>query len=176
MSTETTIKNETASGSVPGKLTPRIHVSVSPHVRSGASTTAIMRDVALALLPACAMGVYAFGWRALAVIAVCIASCVLTELVYEKLMKLPVTVGDLSAVVTGVILAVNMPVGIPLWMPALGGVFAILVVKQLFGGLGHNIMNPALSGATITTRAVTAAVNTGLAYARDHLLEGGTTV
>lgn len=145
MSTETTIKNETASGSVPGKLTPRIHVSVSPHVRSGASTTAIMRDVALALLPACAMGVYAFGWRALAVIAVCIASCVLTELVYEKLMKLPVTVGDLSAVVTGVILAVNMPVGIPLWMPALGGVFAILVVKQLFGGLGHNIMNPALA-------------------------------
>ena len=78
-------------------------------------------------------------------IAVCIASCVLTELVYEKLMKLPVTVGDLSAVVTGVILAVNMPVGIPLWMPALGGVFAILVVKQLFGGLGHNIMNPALA-------------------------------
>lgn len=137
--------NAAVSAPVRNKLTPQVHVSVSPHVRSGASTAGIMRDVALALLPACAMGIYAFGWRALAVIAVCVASCVLTEFVYEKLMKLPVTVGDLSAVVTGLILAVNMPAGIPLWMPALGGVFAILIVKQLFGGLGHNIINPALA-------------------------------
>lgn len=122
-----------------------VHVSISPHIRKSETTTGIMRDVVIALVPACIMGVFTFGWRALAVIAVCIASCVLTELIYEKLMKLPVTVGDLSAVVTGVILAVNMPAGIPLWMPALGGVFAILVVKQLFGGLGQNIMNPALA-------------------------------
>lgn len=127
------------------QLSPRIHVSVSPHARSGVTTTAIMRDVLIALLPACGMGVYAFGWRALAVIAVCVASCVLTEWIYRKLMKLPLTVGDLSAAVTGLILAVNMPAEIPLWMPALGGVFAILVVKQLFGGLGQNIMNPALA-------------------------------
>lgn len=126
-------------------LSRDVHVSVSPHIRRNETTMSIMRDVVIALIPACAMGVFSFGWRALAVISVCIASCVLTELIYEKLMKLPVTVGDLSAVVTGIILAVNMPAGIPLWMPALGGVFAILVVKQLFGGLGQNIMNPALA-------------------------------
>ncbi|MCQ2430232.1 MAG: RnfABCDGE type electron transport complex subunit D [Clostridia bacterium] len=126
-------------------MTPAIHISVSPHDRASETTAAIMRDVVIALVPPLGMGVYAFGFRALLVIAVCVTSCILTEYFYQKLMKQPVTVSDLSAVVTGMILAVNMPAGIPLWMPLLGGVFAILVVKQLFGGLGQNIMNPALA-------------------------------
>lgn len=126
-------------------LTPQIHISVSPHDRAGETTASIMRDVIIALIPPLGMGVYAFGFRALLVIAVCVTSCLLTEYFYQKLMKLPVTVGDLSAIVTGLILAVNMPAGIPLWMPLIGGVFAILMVKQLFGGLGQNIMNPALA-------------------------------
>ncbi len=131
--------------SVMTDLTPAIHVSVSPHIRAAETTSGIMRDVVIALVPACIMGIYTFGLRALWVILVSMISCLLTEFWYQKLMKQPVTVSDLSAVVTGMILAVNMPAGIPLWMPALGGIFAILVVKQLFGGLGHNIMNPALA-------------------------------
>lgn len=121
------------------------HVSVSPHARSGATTRSIMRDVLIALAPAAAMGVYAHGMRALLVILVTTAVCMATEYLYEKLMKLPLTVGDLSSAVTGVILALNMPSTIPLWMPALGGVFAIIVVKMLFGGIGQNFMNPALA-------------------------------
>ncbi len=122
-----------------------VNISVSPHARSSRTTQNIMLDVLIALLPACGMGVYAFGFSALLVIFVTVAACVLTEFVYEKLMKLPLTVTDLSAVVTGVILALNMPAEIPLWMPVLGGVFAILVVKMLFGGIGQNFMNPALA-------------------------------
>lgn len=126
-------------------LSKDIHVSVSPHDRGRISTRRIMLDVLIALIPACAAGVYAFGWYSLAVILVTVASCVLTELVYQKIMHKQVTVGDLSAAVTGVILALNMPPEIPIWIPAIGGVFAILVVKQLFGGLGQNFMNPALA-------------------------------
>lgn len=122
-----------------------VHVSVSPHIRAKNTTATIMRDVLIALIPPCAMGVYAFGWRVLLVILISAASCMATEFLYEKLMKFPLTVTDLSAAVTGVILAVNLPATIPLWMPALGGVFAILVVKLLFGGIGQNFMNPALA-------------------------------
>ncbi len=126
-------------------ITSKPHISVSPHVRAKNTTASIMLDVLIALLPACALGIYTFGWRALLVILVSAASAILTEFVYERLMKLPLTVRDLSALVTGVILAVNMPATIPLWMPALGAVFAILVVKMLFGGIGQNFMNPALA-------------------------------
>ena len=122
-----------------------VHVSVSPHIRAKNTTASIMRDVLIALIPACAMGVYAFGWRVLLIILISVASCMATEFLYEKLMKMPLTVTDLSAAVTGVIIAVNLPATVPLWMPALGGVFAILVVKMLFGGIGQNIMNPALA-------------------------------
>lgn len=104
-----------------------------------------MLDVVIALLPSLIMGVLVFGWRALMVITLSVASCVLTEFVYEKAMKQPVTVGDLSAVVTGLILAVNLYSTAPWWIPVLGGVFAILIVKMLFGGLGQNFMNPALA-------------------------------
>ncbi len=126
-------------------ITSKPHISVSPHVRAKNTTASIMRDVLIALLPACAMGIYTFGWRALLVILVTATAAILTEFVYEQLMKLPLTVGDLSALVTGVILALNMPATIPLWMPAFGSVFAILIVKLLFGGIGQNFMNPALA-------------------------------
>jgi electron transport complex protein RnfD len=104
-----------------------------------------MRDVVIALVPAGLFGVYNFGIHALMVIAVTVLACVLTEFLFCRLMKKPSTVGDLSAVVTGILLAYNVPSGFPLWMAALGGVFAILIVKLLFGGLGQNFMNPALA-------------------------------
>ena len=105
-----------------------------------------MLDVAIAMLPATAFGVYHFGMHALLVLIVTVAACVLSEYVYEKLMKKPSTISDCSALVTGLILALNMPPEIPVWIPALGGIFAIIVVKQLYGGLGQNFMNPALGG------------------------------
>lgn len=122
-----------------------LNVSSSPHVRSSETTKSIMMDVAIAMLPATAFGVYQFGFHALLVVLVTVAACVLSEYLYQKQMKLPITVMDFSAVVTGMILALNMPASIPLWIPALGGVFAIIVVKQLYGGLGQNFMNPALA-------------------------------
>lgn len=122
------------------------NVSVSPHLRSETGTNSIMRDVAIALLPPCLFGIYNFGYQALLVILVSVLVAILTEFVYEKLVRRPVTIGDWSAVVTGMILAVNLPATLPLWMVALGSIFSILVVKQLFGGLGQNFMNPALAG------------------------------
>ena len=122
-----------------------LNVSSSPHVRSGVTTTGIMGDVLIALVPATLFGVYNFGARAALIILICVITCVLTEFVWQNLMKKPVTIGDLSAVVTGLLLALNLPPTVPLWIPFIGGVFAILVVKPLFGGLGQNFMNPALA-------------------------------
>ncbi len=119
-------------------------VSSNPHIRSKVSTDRIMLTVIVALLPASIFGIWNFGIRAALIIAVTVASTVLTELAYEKLMKKKITVGDLSAVVTGLLLALNLPVSVPWWVGVIGGVFAILVVKMLFGGLGQNFMNPAL--------------------------------
>lgn len=122
-----------------------LNVSSSPHVRSKETTQSIMLDVCIAMLPATAFGVFQFGFHALMVLAATILACVLSEYAYEVIMDKPVTISDMSAVVTGMILALNMPADIPVWMPALGGVFAIIVVKQLYGGLGQNFMNPALA-------------------------------
>ena len=122
-----------------------LKVSSNPHIRSKVTTSSIMTAVVIALLPAAGFGIYNFGPRALAVMAVTIASTVLTELLFGWLWKKKITISDMSAVVTGLLLALNLPVSIPLWMAALGGVFAILVVKLLFGGLGQNFMNPALA-------------------------------
>lgn len=121
------------------------HVSAGPHIRSSVTTKNIMQDVVIALLPAGLFGIFNFGIHALMVIAVTILACVLTEYFYCRFMKKPVSVGDYSAVVTGLLLAYNVPADFPLWMAALGGIFAILVVKMLFGGLGQNFMNPALA-------------------------------
>lgn len=121
-----------------------LHVSSSPHVRAKDSTGRIMLYVILALLPTTLFGIYNFGPRALLLIVLTIASCVLTEWVFEKIVHKKSTIGDLSAVVTGLLLALNLPVTLPWWEAVLGGVFAIAIVKMMFGGLGQNFMNPAL--------------------------------
>lgn len=121
-----------------------VNVSASPHIRSKLSTSKIMFIVILSLLPATVFGIFNFGANAALLVAVSVASCVLTEFVYEKLMKMKVTIGDLSAVVTGLLLALNLPPSLPWWIAVIGGVFAILIVKMLFGGIGQNFMNPAL--------------------------------
>lgn len=119
-------------------------VSSNPHIRSKATTSSIMLSVVIALLPAAGFGIYNFGLDALILILVTVASTVLTELLFEKICKKKITIGDYSAVVTGLLLALNLPVSVPWWIGVVGGVFAILVVKMLFGGLGQNFMNPAL--------------------------------
>lgn len=121
-------------------------VSSNPHIRAKDTTAKIMLTVVIALLPATFFGIYNFGMRAALLIAISIATTVLTEYLFEKICKKKVTVGDCSAVVTGLLLALNLPVSVPWWIPVVGGVFAILVVKMLFGGLGQNFMNPALAG------------------------------
>ncbi len=126
-------------------MSEMLHVSSSPHNRSKVKTDFIMGMVIVALLPATLFGIYNFGFRALMIICVSIATCVLTEYLFEKVCKRPNTIRDLSAIVTGLLLALNLPAGVSWWIPILGGVFAILVVKQLFGGLGQNFMNPALA-------------------------------
>ena len=123
-----------------------LHVSSSPHIRSKAKTSTIMFLVVIALLPAACFGIWLNGPYAGAVLAVSVAVSVLTEYIYEKLMHRKITVSDGSAVVTGLLLGMNLPPQVPLWMPVLGSIFAILIVKQLFGGLGQNFMNPALAG------------------------------
>ena len=127
-------------------MSEQLKISSSPHIRSKATTSNIMMWVAIALLPATAFGIYNFrDTHAWLVVIVTTAAAVLTEYIYEKLMHKPITIKDFSAVVTGLLLALNLPPTAPLWMGVLGSVFAILVVKQLFGGLGQNFMNPALA-------------------------------
>lgn len=121
-----------------------LNISSSPHVRSKTSTKNIMFDVIIALLPAAAVGIFNFGIKAAVLIAVCVATCVLSEYIWQKAMKQPLTVSDGSAVLTGLLLAMNLSCTFPIWMAILGSVFAIIIVKQLFGGLGQNFMNPAL--------------------------------
>lgn len=124
-----------------GKL---YNVSASPHIRSGVTTSTIMRDVAIALMPACALGVYQFGLKALLILLVSTLTCAVTEYLYLRLMKRQQGPYECSAIVTGMLIGMNMPPTVPLWIPVIGSIFAILVVKQVFGGLGQNFMNPAL--------------------------------
>ena len=126
----------------------KLNVSASPHVRASATTQGIMLDVIIALIPSLIASVFIFGPRALAVTAVCIAVCVLSEYLARKAMKRTNTIGDLSAVVTGLLLAFNLPSGVPLWVAAIGSIVAIVIIKQFFGGIGQNFINPAL-GARI---------------------------
>lgn len=122
-----------------------LHVSSSPHVRSKVTTQGIMFTVILALMPATLAGILNFGLRALLVILLSVGTCVAAEAVYEHFMHKKITVNDGSAILTGLLLALNLPASAPWFLPVIGGVFAILIVKQLFGGLGQNIMNPALA-------------------------------
>lgn len=124
-----------------------LRVGTSPHVRGGTVTSGVMRDVVIALLPALVWGVYVFGFRALTVTVLSVVSAVLSEALFCVLTKRKQTVSDLSAVVTGMILAFCLPVTVPLWAPVLGAAFAIIVVKMLFGGIGRNFLNPALSAS-----------------------------
>ncbi len=131
-------------------------VSSSPHVHCGMNTRDIMRDVIIALTPALAASIWLFGLRALAVELVCVASALAAEYLSRRVMKRPQTVGDLSAVVTGLLLAFNLPATIPLWQAAFGSVVAIVVAKQMFGGLGQNFVNPALVGRIVLMGSFTA--------------------
>ena len=130
-------------------MAKNLTVSVSPHLHSGASTQVIMRDVLIALAPAVIASVVFFGPRALLVEVLCVAVAILCEWAFEKICKRSVTVSDLSAAVTGLLLALNLPVGIPLWQAAFGSFVAIVVVKQLFGGIGYNFANPAITARII---------------------------
>ena len=145
-------------------------VSGTPHVRSKESIQSIMRDVIIALVPATAMGIFYFGINALILIIAAIASAVAFEAICQKVMKKPVTVSDLSAVVTGLLLAMNLPAKAPLWVAIVGSAFAIIFGKQLFGGLGQNFINPALAGrafllASYPTEMTTWSVPNGLEVA-----------
>lgn len=121
-------------------------VASSPHIRSELSTQKIMGWVLVALAPAGLAGAYFLGVRSLLVVAACVIACCAAEAVWQKGMKLPVTVSDLSAAVTGVLLGYNLPPTIPIWMAVCGSLFAMIIVKHFFGGLGQNIINPALAG------------------------------
>ena len=143
-------------------------VSGTPHVRSKESIQSIMRDVIIALVPATAAGIYYFGLRALILIVAAIISAVFFEWLYEKITKKPVTINDLFAVVTGLLLAMNLPASAPVWVAIVGSAFAIIFAKQLFGGLGQNFINPALAGrafllASYPTEMTTWVVPNGLA-------------
>ncbi len=122
-----------------------LRLAVSPHIHSGKSTAGIMRDVLIALAPATVAGTVIFGLRSLLVIAVCVASCVLAEALFNVIVKKDQTVGDLSAAVTGLLLALNLPATVPLWQCVIGSLFAIVIVKCLFGGIGKNPVNPAIT-------------------------------
>lgn len=130
-------------------MADKLIVSSSPHLRSGITTRKIMLDVIIALVPAAIASVIIFGLQALFLIAVSVVTCVLSEYVSRKVMKRESTIGDLSAVVTGILLAFNVPVGINPIALAFGGVVAIVVVKQMFGGIGQNFVNPALTARII---------------------------
>ncbi|MEE8886028.1 MAG: RnfABCDGE type electron transport complex subunit D [Eubacteriales bacterium] len=125
-------------------MSDQLKVSASPHVRDSITTSKIMLYVIIALMPATVFGIINFGLHALLIIVVSIASAVASEYCYEKLLKKPITTNDLSAVVTGLLIGLNMPPEITWWIPVCGSVFAIIVIKELYGGIGQNFMNPAL--------------------------------
>lgn len=139
------VLNPTKSDSVESMLI----VSSTPHIRSNESVQRIMLDVIIALVPAMIGSVYFFGLNALKLILISVASAVIFEALAQKLFKKEVTIGDLSAVITGILLAFNLPANAPWWIPVFGSGFAIIIVKQLFGGLGSNFMNPALAARAV---------------------------
>ena len=138
-------------------------VSSSPHIRGKQTTRSIMTDVLIALLPAMVLSAVFFGFYAIVLIAICTATCILSEFLMQKFMKQDVTIKDMSAAVTGVLLALNMPINAPWWIAVIGSAFAIIIVKQLFGGLGHNFINPALAARALLV-ASWPTLMTGSAY------------
>lgn len=126
-----------------------LNVTSSPHIKHPDTTSGIMLDVIIALLPACAFGCILFGWKALAILVTCVASAVLSEFLWNLILKKPNTIGDLSAVVTGLLLGMNLSSELPIWMAAIGSAVAIIVVKQMFGGIGCNFANPAIAARIV---------------------------
>ncbi|HOO29722.1 MAG: RnfABCDGE type electron transport complex subunit D [Bacillota bacterium] len=139
----------------------KLIVTPAPHIRSGDSTPAIMRDVVIALLPAAISAVYFFGAQAAVSMVCSVAGAVGAEYIFEKIAKKPVTIGDWSAAVTGLLIAMVLPPHVPVWIPVIAGFFAIGVVKLLFGGLGHNVFNPALAGRAFAIAAWPALTTSG---------------
>lgn len=135
-------------------------VSSSPHLRDNVSTTRIMQDVCIALAPACVAGVLFFGYRSAVILALSVAAAVLSEWFYCKASHQKSTIGDWSAVVTGMLLAMNLPSTVPYWMPVVGSVIAILLVKMIFGGIGQNFANPALAARAILSLSWASLMNT----------------
>jgi len=140
---------------------PKYVVTPTPHIRSSDSIEKTMRYVLLALMPATLAGIFFFGLRALIIIAVSVASAVFFEAVFQKIARRKVTISDGSAVITGLLLALVLPPAVPFWMPVVGSFAAIVLVKQLFGGLGHNFLNPALAGRAVLMAAYAGIMTTG---------------
>ncbi len=136
-----------------------LSVSSSPHIRDSRTTQSLMLDVIIALVPALVVSFMVFGTRALMIVAVSVASCVLFELLWTKMTKKPTTIADLSAVVTGILIAYNMPESIPFWMPVIGAAVAMLLVKGMFGGLGNNFANPAITARIVLLLSFGEAMN-----------------
>ncbi len=126
-------------------MSQKLYISSSPHIHTNSTTKNIMADVIISLLPATVAGAIIFGARALLVVAVCVATTIISEFLFNKFAKREQTIGDLSAAVTGLILGLNMPSIVPIWQAVFGSIFAIIVVKCFFGGLGCNIVNPAIA-------------------------------
>lgn len=124
----------------------KVVVTSSPHIKTDEDTRSIMFDVIIAMLPALAIAIFTFGLRSLTLVLIAVVSSVLFEAIYNKIMKQRVSVGDFSAIITGMLIAYNIPVSAPWWLPVFGSLFAIVIAKMLFGGIGRNFMNPALAG------------------------------
>lgn len=155
------------------KMDKLLNVSSSPHVRDKSSTKSIMRDVVIALIPTTLVGIGNFGARALLVILTTCVSAVLAEYIWQRCMKQPITTSDYSALLTGLLLALNLPATLPLWMCVLGGVFAIIIVKQLFGGLGQNFMNPALGARCFLMLSFSSAMTNNFLIPKGNAVWGG---
>lgn len=158
-------------------INEKLIVTESPHVRGKNTTSTVMLDVIIALIPALIAGTVVFGYRALVLAAVCVLTSVFFEWAWCRLLKKPVSIGDLSAVVTGLLLALNLPVSMPLWMAAVGCLFAIVIVKQFFGGIGHNFMNPAMAArAFLLTSWAQAMTTWTLPFAKMNLFSNADAV
>ena len=154
-------------------ITNKLTVAPSPHIKDKVTTKSLMLNVIIALVPAGVASVLIFGFRSLALIATCVITCVVAEYLFNLVRKKPQTIGDLSAVVTGILLAYNLPSTFPLWQAAVGGIFAIVLVKKLFGGLGQNFANPAIVGRVVLLISFSEAMTTWLV---PHKVIGGYTL
>ena len=153
-------------------MSNKLIVSPSPHIRDNATTSTIMRDVLIGLAPAMIAAVVIFGFRALLMTAVCVAACIIFEYGTERILGRENTISDLSAVVTGVILSFNLPVQLPLWMAVVGCFFAIVIVKQLFGGIGNNFANPAIAARILLLLSFSQPMTTWLQVEGGRAVQG----